>query len=85
MGRASRKKRERQKERATQPRQAAGADHEAMHAKVPAVAPAGDMEDEMTAEFQRNIRNSPMWDDMVKQYGKEKAEELLKKCRANVQ
>jgi hypothetical protein len=43
------------------------------------------VEDAMTAEFQRNIRNSPMWDDMVRQYGREKAEELLKKCRASVQ
>ncbi len=34
--------------------------------------------EKMTKEYQKNVRNSPMWDEMVQQYGKEKAEELLK-------
>lgn len=34
--------------------------------------------EKMTREYQKNIRNSPLWDEMVKQYGKEKAEDLLK-------
>jgi aldehyde:ferredoxin oxidoreductase len=32
----------------------------------------------MTKKYQKNIKNSPIWDEMVRQYGKEKAEELLK-------
>ena len=61
------------------------ADDDGIHAIVPATATAREMEDAATAEFQRNIRKSPMWDDMVKEYGEQKAEELLKKCRVNVQ
>jgi hypothetical protein len=38
----------------------------------------------MTEEYQNKIRNSPIWNQMVKKYGKEKAEELLKQCRAEL-
>lgn len=31
----------------------------------------------MTTKYQENIRNSPLWREMVTEYGKEKAEELL--------
>jgi hypothetical protein len=85
VGRASRKKRERRKQAAAQTPQGVGAGDDGIHAIVPAIAPAREMEDAMTAEFQRNIRKSPLWDDMVRQYGEQKAEELLKKCRAKVQ
>jgi len=34
--------------------------------------------EKMTKEYQKNIRNSQIWEEMVQQYGKEKAEELLK-------
>ena len=36
----------------------------------------------MSLRFQEKIRNSPMWDEMVKEFGKEEAEKILKKCRA---
>lgn len=46
------------------------------------VTPGGQLTPEdlkkMTKEYQKNIRNSPIWDEMVQQNGKEKAEELLK-------
>ncbi len=61
-----------------------GEDKEGLHALVPAVAPAEVIEDEMTRNFQEKLRKSPLWDEMVKQYGLEKAEELLKQCRAEV-
>ena len=41
-------------------------------------------EEQMTAEFQRSIRNSPMWKKMVDQFGETKAEELLKQCKAEI-
>jgi len=28
--------------------------------------------------------NSPMWGEMIKKYGAEKAEELQKQCKANI-
>jgi len=47
-------------------------------------APPPNAEQEMTAAFQKKIRNSPMWIQMVKQFGKAKAEELLKQCKAEI-
>ncbi len=32
----------------------------------------------MTREYQKDIRNSPLWNSMVEKYGEEKAERLLK-------
>ena len=32
----------------------------------------------MTKEYQKQIRNSPLWDEMVQKYGKKEAEKLLK-------
>lgn len=43
-----------------------------------------EMLEEMTKQYQENIRNSPLWDIMVKQFGAEKAEALLKECRAEL-
>ena len=38
--------------------------------------------EKMTKTYQEKIRNSPMWNQWVKQFGKEKAEEMLKECVA---
>jgi hypothetical protein len=46
------------------------------------VAPGGPLTQEdlesMTQTYQKQIRQSPMWKQMVKEFGKEKAEEILK-------
>lgn len=46
--------------------------------------PSSEQLEKMTEEYQNKIRNSPIWNQMVKKYGKEKAEELLKQCRAEL-
>jgi len=51
------------------------------HCIMPGVAPSPDELERMTKEYQKQIRSSPMWDEMVRRFGKEKAEELLKQCR----
>lgn len=56
-------------------------DEQGMHAMVPGI-PAADSFERMTELYQQNIRNSPMWDEMVREFGLEKAEQLLKQCRA---
>lgn len=56
-------------------------DEQGMHAIVPG-SPDADTFERMTELYQQNIRNSPMWDEMVRQFGIEKAERLLKQCRA---
>jgi len=40
--------------------------------------------DQMSKEYQNQIRNSPMWDEMVNEFGIEKAKELLKECKVDI-
>lgn len=49
----------------------------------PAVPPPGTAE-LLTANFQRQIRGSPMWSQLVDRFGEKKAEELLKECKAEI-
>ena len=56
-------------------------DEQGMHAIVPG-SPDADTFQRMTEIYQQNIRNSPMWDEMVREFGPEKAEQLLRQCRA---
>ncbi|TWU36648.1 hypothetical protein Q31b_49290 [Novipirellula aureliae] len=56
-------------------------DEQGMHAVVPGT-PDSDVFERMTEIYQQKIRESPMWDQMVDEFGLEKAEQLLKQCRA---
>ena len=38
----------------------------------------------MTKNFQKELRNSKVWDQMVEEFGEERAEEILKECKAEV-
>ncbi len=38
----------------------------------------------LTRNFQREIRNSEMWPQMVAQFGEKKAKELLKQCKGEL-
>jgi hypothetical protein len=59
-------------------------DKEGLHVISKGSIPTEAEIDLMTKQYQEQIRNSPLWDKMVKDYGKEKAEELLKKFKAEV-
>lgn len=41
-------------------------------------------EEVLTRNFQKEIRNSPMWAEMVAQFGEKKAEELLRQCKGEL-
>ena len=43
-----------------------------------------DFTDRLTANFQKEIRNSELWDQMVAEFGEKRAEELLRECKAEV-
>jgi hypothetical protein len=60
-------------------------DAEGIHTSflVPGEAPP-DAAQRMTEEFQTRIRNSPMWKQMVEQFGEAEAERLLKQCKAEI-
>jgi hypothetical protein len=53
-----------------------------MHALVPGEPPSEAELEEMSRVYQQKIRRSPLWKQMVKEYGKEKAEEVLLQFRA---
>lgn len=55
-----------------------------MHAILPGDAPDEAQLDHLSKSYQESIRNSPMWADMVKEFGEAKAETLLAQCRAEV-
>lgn len=40
--------------------------------------------DKMTKNFQKELRNSEIWDQMVAEFGEEKAKQLLQECKAQV-
>jgi uncharacterized protein YaaW (UPF0174 family) len=40
--------------------------------------------DRFTENFQREIRNSELWDQMVEEFGQKRAEEILRECKAEV-
>ncbi len=86
MGRKSRLKRQRRQARLekTPAVVTSWIDDDGVHAVVPGKAPSPEMLEKMTRQYQKSIRDSPMWDQMVDQFGKKKAEELLKKCKAEL-
>lgn len=55
-----------------------------IHALVPGECPSPTQLEEMSLKFQEKIKHSPMWAEMVKQFGEKKAEELLKQCKAKL-
>ncbi len=84
MGKKSRKKRDRKLIQAVPP-ELFWQDSDGIHTSflIPGEPPPG-AEEEMTADFQKRIRNSPLWKQMVEEFGEEKAEELLKQCKAKI-
>jgi hypothetical protein len=59
-------------------------DEEGLHALLPGFGPSKATLDEMNRIYQKNIRNSPIWNEMVKQFGEEEAERLLLQFRVEV-
>ena len=40
--------------------------------------------DSLTANFQKELRNSELWDEMVAKFGEKRAEEILSECKAEM-
>ena len=59
-------------------------DDEGMHLLASGTTPSPDQLEEMTKKFQEGIRKSTMWEEMVRTFGEEKAEELLLQCQAKL-
>ena len=60
-------------------------DAEGIHAMLPfPVAPPPGTAELLTAAFRRELRNSPLWKQMVDQFGERRADELLGQCKAEI-
>lgn len=59
-------------------------DKEGLHAILPGEAPSEEVFKLWTENFQKQLRNSPLWDEMVAKFGEEKAEKLLKQCQVEL-
>jgi hypothetical protein len=59
-------------------------DDKGLHLMAPGAQPTPEQLEKMTEEYQNQIRKSPMWGEMVRKFGKEEAERLLKQCRAKL-
>ncbi|MDY0222873.1 MAG: SEC-C metal-binding domain-containing protein [Desulfobacterium sp.] len=57
-------------------------ENDGIHFVAPGSPPAPEQLEKMTKEYQKRVRNSPLWDKMVKKYGKEKAAKLLTEFKA---
>jgi len=55
-----------------------------LHAILPGNAPSPETLDEMTRVYQQNIRESPLWEEMVREFGEEEAERILREFRVEV-
>lgn len=60
------------------------ADEEGIHVISKSVKPTNVEIEQMTIDYQNQVRKSPLWDEMINEFGKEKAEELLKEFKAEV-
>jgi hypothetical protein len=59
-------------------------DDEGLHLMAAGTQPSAEQLEKMTEKYQKRIRESPMWGEMVSKFGKEEAERLLKQCRARL-
>ena len=79
-----RKHRGRGKDQASAGLPASWFDSGGLDAIVPGPRPSAEALEEATRLYQQNIRNSPLWDELVKQFGEEEAERLLLQFRVEV-
>ena len=59
-------------------------DEDGLHALLPGTAPHPEMMEELTRRYQEQIRRSPLWDEMVREFGPERAEQMLLEFRAEL-
>ena len=57
---------------------------EGLQQMEPGTPPSSEQLKKMTDEYQKRIRKSPLWNEMVRDFGKEEAERLLNQCQAKI-
>ena len=59
-------------------------ERDGLHALQPGSPPSPEMLDDMTRSYQQQIRESPLWDEMVREFGEEEAERILREFRVEI-
>ena len=59
-------------------------DSDGLHAFAAGEAPSREALEEATRRYQASIRKSALWDEMVRQFGKEQAERMLLEFRVEL-
>ena len=81
LGKNSRKRQQRNRENRTSLPLVTWMQEDEIHALIPGKPPSVEMIAAFNREFQHQLRKSPLWPQMVEQFGEEEAEKLLTKCR----
>ncbi len=76
-----RRRRKRKKDEASLGLGTSWLESDGLHALIPGADPSPEAFEEASRIYQKNIRNSPLWDQMVRQFGEAEAERLLLECR----
>jgi hypothetical protein len=56
-------------------------EEDGIHSLIPGEEPSEEELEAMTREYQKRLRKSPLWDELVKAYGREGAEQIIQQCR----
>jgi hypothetical protein len=81
----SKKKRKKQRNSNKFPNPMVWMEDDGIHLLVPGQEPSPAELELISLRFQHEIRQSSIWKEMVKKFGREKAEELLTQCRAKTE
>ena len=57
---------------------------EGLHAVLPGVPPSEEMMVELAKNFRKELRNSPLWNEMVEKFGEEEAKKLLEQVNVEL-
>ena len=55
----------------------------AFHMLLPGI-PTPKLLEELSRDFQEQRRRSPLWNELIEEYGQEHAEQILQQCRAQL-
>ncbi len=59
-------------------------DKDGIHVVSKGTPPSSEEQGKMTKEYQKNIKKSPLWSQMVQEYGEARAEEMLKDFQVEI-
>ena len=59
-------------------------DKDGLHALLPGEAPSVEVMAVLGDNFRKELRNSPLWHEMVEKFGAEEAQELLKQVKVKL-